>query len=252
MLKPTSTTMSRNHSEYMMTERLKHNGGSVPEAKDFSVCALKVWDDCVQKKCLRGGLYFFNDRLYQTQDGEIALNPKCQVPHDFYGENINIQAVVGQNGSGKSSILELLYRIINNFTFMLELGMHRNPSAEQLFYVKGLHATLYYLLNGHIGTLEAVGDVMCFHYDSYEQLLQFEVLNDQGSYSVRTQELDIHNEVVEEAAILTPLRRMAEVSRRFFYTIVTNYSMQSYNDQDYYDEKTYKEFVPELEQGKGS
>lgn len=251
MLKPTSTTMSRNHSEYMMTERLKHNGGSVPEAKDFSVCALKVWDDCVQKKCLRGGLYFFNDRLYQTQDGEIALNPKCQVPHDFYGENINIQAVVGQNGSGKSSILELLYRIINNFTFMLELGMHRNPSAEQLFYVKGLHATLYYLLNGHIGTLEAVGDVMCFHYDSYEQLLQFEVLNDQGSYSVRTQELDIHNEVVEEAAILTPLRRMAEVSRRFFYTIVTNYSMQSYNDQDYYDEKTYKEFVPELEQGKG-
>ena len=43
----------------------------------------------------------------------------------------------------------------------------------------------------------------------------------------------------EEAAILTPLRRMAEVSRRFFYTIVTNYSMQSYNDQDYYDEKTF-------------
>lgn len=188
-------------------------------------------DDCAQKKCLRGGLYFFNDRLCQTQDGEIALNLKCKVPHDFYGANINIQAVVGQNGSGKSSILELLYRIINNFTFMLELGMYRNSYAEQLFYVKGLHATLYYLLDGHIGTLVADGDVMHFHYDSYEQHLQFEVLNSQGPYQVLTQGLDIHNEVVEEAAILTPLRRMAEVSRRFFYTIVTNYSMQSYNDR---------------------
>lgn len=243
--------MSRNNREYNMTERLKHNGGSIPEAKDFSICALRIGGNCAQKKCLRGGLYFFNDRLRPTQDGEVELNPASLVPHDLYGANIHIQALVGQNGSGKSSILELLYRIINNFTFMLELGMHRNNSAEQLFYVKGLHATLYYLLDGHIGTLKADGDVMYFHYDSYEQYLQFEVLNGQGSYRVRTQELDIHNEVVEEAAILTPLRRMAEVSRRFFYTIVTNYSMQSYNDQDYYDEKTYKEFFPKLKQGKG-
>lgn len=235
----------------MMTERLRRNGGSVPEAKGFSICALRIKEKCAQKKCLQDGLYFFNDRLCQTQDGGVKLNDKCQVPHDFYGTNINIQAVVGQNGSGKSSILELLYRIINNFTFMLELGMHRNSSAEQLFYVKGLHATLYYLLDGDIGTLEADGDVMYFHYDSYEQRLQFEVLNSQGSSIVRTQELDINNEVVEEAAILTPLRRMAEVSRRFFYTIVTNYSMQSYNDQDYYNEETYKEFFPNLEQGKG-
>ena len=56
MLQPISTTVSRNHSKHMKTERLKHNGGSVPEAKDFSICALKIMDDCAQKKCLRGGL----------------------------------------------------------------------------------------------------------------------------------------------------------------------------------------------------
>lgn len=79
-----------------MTERLKHNGGSIPEAKDFSICALRIGGNCAQKKCLRGGLYFFNDRLRPTQDGEVELNPASLVPHDLYGANIHIQALVGQ------------------------------------------------------------------------------------------------------------------------------------------------------------
>ena len=45
MLQPISTTVSRNHSKYMMTERLKHNGGSVPEAKDISISAFRIRDD---------------------------------------------------------------------------------------------------------------------------------------------------------------------------------------------------------------
>lgn len=251
MPQPAFSILPRTRREYIMIDRLKRNGGSVPEAKDFSICALRVCDDCAQKKCLQDGLYFFNDRLRKTKEGEIVLNYDSFVPHDFYGVNIQIQAVVGKNGSGKSSILELLYRIINNFTFMLELGMYRNHTAEQLFYVKGLHATLYYLLDGHIGTLEVQGNFMRFHYDQYEQNLDFEVMDIRGRQVVQTEVLDLRNEVVEEATVLTPLGRMAEISRRFFYTIVTNYSMQSYIDQDYYSEKTYKEFFPMLEQGKG-
>lgn len=38
--------------------------------------------------------------------------------------------------------------------------MHRNESASKLCYVKGLHASLYFLLDGHIGTLNASGDEM--------------------------------------------------------------------------------------------
>ena len=73
MLQPISTTVSRDYSEYMKTERLKRNGGSVPEAKDFSICALKIMDDCAQKKCLRGGLYFFNDRLLNVRFLMISM-----------------------------------------------------------------------------------------------------------------------------------------------------------------------------------
>ena len=33
---------------------------------------------------------------------------------NFFGENINITAIVGENGSGKSSVLEVISKIISN------------------------------------------------------------------------------------------------------------------------------------------
>lgn len=232
--------------------KIKRNqeGLRVPESIDFSICALKVWGDCAQKKCLQEGVYFFNDLLVDV-NGLIKKNVESKVPKDFYGHNISIQAIVGQNGSGKSSILELMYRMINNFSFMLELGMHRNESASKLCYVKGIHASLYFLLDGHIGTLDSNGDTMSFHYDSYEQYLDFVKLEHLGLQGVQMQILDVKDEVVAQATVKAPVARMAEVAKRFFYTIVTNYSMQSYIDNDYKDEKTYVEYRPELEEGKG-
>lgn len=34
-------------------------------------------------------------------------------PKDFYGENIIVSAILGKNGSGKSSLLDIIYRVIN-------------------------------------------------------------------------------------------------------------------------------------------
>ncbi len=33
---------------------------------------------------------------------------------NFFGENINVTAIVGENGSGKSSLYELLFNLIHN------------------------------------------------------------------------------------------------------------------------------------------
>ena len=220
-------------------------------AKDFSVCALRIWDDCAQKKCLKPDTYFFNDRLMLTKEGSIAVNPQSKIPKDFFGKNISIQAIVGQNGSGKSSILELIYRLINNFSFMLELGMHRNDASTKLCYVKDLHLELFFLLDNRIGSLKAEGDRMRFQYEDYGQVLEFRKIEESGYERVNAEVLDVKNRVVEMATVLAPVARMAEVAQRFFYTIVTNYSMQSYIDNDYAKEKTYVEWQPELEKGKG-
>lgn len=48
---------------------------------------------------------------------EITSIQYCQkVPDFFYGENVNISAIVGKNGSGKSTLLELLYSFIFNIS----------------------------------------------------------------------------------------------------------------------------------------
>jgi ABC-type transport system involved in cytochrome bd biosynthesis fused ATPase/permease subunit len=51
---------------------------------------------------------------YDKKELKCEENPNS-VEEGFFGENItNITAIIGKNGSGKSSVLELLKGIINN------------------------------------------------------------------------------------------------------------------------------------------
>ena len=60
---------------------------------------LKIYENCKYRKKLESGIYKFLD------DGSID---------GFYGTNIEISVIVGKNGSGKSSLLEIIFRMMNN------------------------------------------------------------------------------------------------------------------------------------------
>lgn len=223
----------------------------IPDPRDFSICAIEILKDCSCGRILKKGLYPFDDLLMFSQDGSLIGVNKSQVPKDFFGANITVHAIVGENGSGKSSLLDLMYRIINNFSFMLELGMHKSAGAMKLCYVQGLKAKLYFILDGRSGELRAYDDEMFFQFADYEQILSFHRVERGGYQSVNFDTINIRDEVTKEATVTAPVARMAEVARRFFYTIVSNYSVQSYNDDDYASEKTLVEYHPELVEGKG-
>lgn len=90
----------------------------------FKLIAIRPLADCNKSflKVLEAGqLYqFYNDYHFKFVDDNeknivesIEYNPT--VPEDLYNQedlDINITAVVGKNGSGKSSLLELLYRCL--------------------------------------------------------------------------------------------------------------------------------------------
>ena len=92
-------------------------------------------------KVLKEDYYLLNDRVIINSKGRIKLNPDYKDNSWYFGKNINVQAIVGPNGSGKSSLLELIYRIINNFSALVERGMKRN-AAWKLLFVEGLYSDL--------------------------------------------------------------------------------------------------------------
>ncbi|MEK6508512.1 hypothetical protein [Myroides sp. C4067] len=57
------------------------------------------------------------DNYLKLENKEIkVIKYNKQLPNDFFGKNINVSAVVGENGSGKSSLLELFYYFLFDFS----------------------------------------------------------------------------------------------------------------------------------------
>ena len=83
--------------------------------------------------------FLFND-FYKIENKKLKERGKCTLSDDFWGERINIQVIVGENGAGKSSLMELMYIAINNFSYLFERGnKEKRPGAAEMYYVPGLY-----------------------------------------------------------------------------------------------------------------
>ena len=139
----------------------------------FKIIGIRIHEGCEPniKKILKEEKSYF---IYNNYEDEYSMNPNAKgskwigikhrndatetvPPDDFYrlkdnknGPVINISAIVGKNGSGKSSLIEIAIRIINNFA--IEAGFIENQSS--LIKVKGLKATLFYSIDKTIFYIE--------------------------------------------------------------------------------------------------
>ncbi len=180
-----------------------------------SLVAVRLFDDKNLKvrKVLKEEWYLLNN-WYVLKNNELVKNDDESISHrHLYGANVTVQAIVGKNGSGKSSLLELIYRLFNNLSFIITRGMKR-PKAEDICYIDGIHAQLYFETEGILGSLEC---------DGTELNLKW------GDIKERMSALETSNDYTKEADIL--LRD--HVSRCFGYALVSNYAMMSLAPGDF-------------------
>lgn len=188
------------------------------------------------------------DKWYKFyQDVEIN-GENVKIPVNFYNDamiydtdslSISVSAIVGENGSGKSSILDMLVRVLNNAATSL---MGENPqyaAAEHVHYIENVYGSVLFVQGNNLRRLDVKGRIVeLFGYREVEH--EGNENDDIHKITYRTGRKDVWLDAREDnVENLLPrktnsLHKLAEL----FYTVVCNYSLYAYNPNDYWEEFT--------------
>lgn len=230
----------------------------------FQVFAVEVLDNSrVGKRGLKGNTVYYLYRGYQVMDdGETikvdnSVVERSDVFNDYLLEqarhsssgkiipHVSISAIVGKNGSGKSTVVEFMLRLINNFSAMLFGEQLVGGGASHLHYINDVQGAMYFFLDEEPLRL-MVKDRTVF--------LNRYVIDDEQStrqYDMFRRAEDKHLPPMMEGK--EPLlEKVGEDSliqpyiQHFFYTIVSNYSIYAYNTLDYQDENNNEDYERQI------
>ncbi|MDO4692218.1 MAG: AAA family ATPase [Porphyromonadaceae bacterium] len=201
----------------------------------FKLIAVKVEEGCAPyiQKNLEGGWYLF-DKDYTIDKDSPKLKKDRQVPDNFFSTEeeqnpsptINIHAIVGMNGSGKSALIDFILRLINSYACKLVGYKGRKEHDPQVIY-KGENN---YNKNKpeDLAWIYGVIGKICLDYD--------------GKIYVYTINTSKNNPNIEYITIETiengKVYPNSNASEPTFYTILLNYSIHSLNTADYSEEQT--------------
>jgi hypothetical protein len=189
----------------------------------FKLIGLRVLSDC--EKSLRKVLvpettYFFCNDYEDDGAGSVRLKRDAQpLSSSFFcigernaGPNVSVSCIVGHNGDGKSSLIELMIRVINNFAYLSGfLSDHGD-----LKYIPGLHAKLFYFANNSICCISCCGDRVVLTIDG----------KNTTSWSYRPGKVKAVKKTKKDF-----IRN--KCPENIFYTLVSNYSLYAYNSEEF-------------------
>lgn len=223
---------------------------------------------CIQKSLYGSSKWFYfnkgfriiedNDEITEIEVDEDAFDSNyllySDTEHD--GINIGISAIVGANGTGKSTLIDTIVRLINNMSAAIIGEDYVYTSTQHLHYIDNVYASLAVYINNHIKILTCKGRRL--NLDTYKT--DSHVLD--REYSKQTHRVIEHyasidkqvildgSESVEE--ILKPKPGLKHLFEDWFYTLVSNYSLYAYNYRDYINERTNAERLEKLKLGHGT
>lgn len=210
-----------------------------PKHEEFPVDGAKHYDkvESIQKVLYESDKWFYFYKGIEIADGnkEVTMTSAAKSDYSLYdSENlkISLSAVVGRNGSGKSSMVELLVRTINNLATALLGEGYNFSAAEHLHFIDYLFADLCFQIGNTIYILQSHGrhiDLTLYkaradHYYIYRPFKTYLILD--------------QSHLADSDTLLKKHRQGRRILKSLFYTMVCNYSVYGFNYRDFMAEAT--------------
>ena len=190
----------------------------------------------VRRKLERGRIYQLLQG-YEISDDQVVISEERVIANQLYDDyaneglngipHVQFSAIVGKNGSGKSSFIEFLMRMINNVATILKGEVNCDPASERLHFVEDVDGDLWYAMDGKCYQL-TVKPSASLYIKMYEKA-------DGDVYAAKRDIVKIGQQHRRPQVI--PLscndKEARQILSMLFYTLVSNYSIYAYNTNDF-------------------
>lgn len=211
----------------------------LPHAEEFPKGMPRHYDkvEAIQKVLYDtdNWFYFYKGITIAENNSNVVMTSEAKKDYSLYDTDelkISICAIVGRNGSGKSSIVELLVRTINNLAAALLGEGYNFSAAEHLHFIDYVFADLCFQIGNTVYILKSHGrhveltlyKANAEHYFEYTPFKTYHILDQSRA---------------EDS--LVPLKKHREgrrILKSLFYTMVCNYSLYGFNYRDFLAEAT--------------
>lgn len=205
---------------------------------------------CGKPYYLLDGFNIYEDRILVSKDRYIKTVYDYYMAGEIYSPHITVSAIVGENGAGKSSVIEFEMRLINNFSAVIFGEFAKVSGWPHLHFIDGVEGELYYLLKQNVYRLCVTGrdvKLYCYHWQEEEG----------NGYIVFNNPIEIINgdsapmmgEPIKSVYFTRYFESLKNLLPRFFYTVVLNQSAYSYNTNDFASECNDEEYEIKVRHG---